>query len=160
MLKTVFSQLLSVFMITFAEKRKSFCNIMVTIIAAHVRQYPFSVLCIVAVWMLSLTPFFPETPLDDVKFIDKWTHLLMYGGTCSVIWWEYIKNHQSLDFEKLLFYAVLAPMAMGGLLELLQAYCTTTRNGDWLDFAANSCGVLLAVAVGRVSYRLVRKRWK
>ena len=39
---------------------------------------------------------------------------------------------------------------MGGLLELLQAYATTTRNGDWLDFAANTTGVTLAGIVGLV----------
>jgi hypothetical protein len=38
---------------------------------------------------------------------------------------------------------------MSGLLELLQAYCTGGhRNGDWLDFAANSIGVLLGNLLG------------
>ena len=40
---------------------------------------------------------------------------------------------------------------MGGVLELMQAYCTTTRNGDWLDFAANSTGVTIAGIVGLIS---------
>ena len=39
---------------------------------------------------------------------------------------------------------------MGGLLELLQAYATTTRNGDWLDFAANSLGVTLGAVFGMI----------
>ena len=53
-----------------------------------VRKYPLSLACILLIWILSLTPFFPETPLDNVDFIDKWTHLVMYGGTsvtCAVI---------------------------------------------------------------------------
>jgi hypothetical protein len=38
---------------------------------------------------------------------------------------------------------------MSGLLELLQAYCTGDhRSGDWLDFAANSLGVILGTAIG------------
>ena len=37
-----------------------------------VRNYPFTSVLVAIVWVLSLTPFFPETPLDDVKFIDKW----------------------------------------------------------------------------------------
>ena len=45
---------------------------------------------------------------------------------------------------------------MSGLVELAQAYATTTRHGDWLDFAANSVGVLLAAVLGRfVMPRLV-----
>jgi hypothetical protein len=44
---------------------------------------------------------------------------------------------------------------MSGLLELLQAYCTGGhRNGDWLDFAANSLGVLLGAVFGLLLYHL------
>lgn len=78
-----------------------------------VRKYPCSILCIAVVWILSLVPFFPETPLDNVVFIDKWVHILMYGGTCCVIWIEYIRHHTKPDYEKLLFWAFLAPIAMG-----------------------------------------------
>ena len=44
----------------------------------------------------------------------------------------------------------------------MQAYCTTTRNGDWLDFAANSTGVTLAGIVGLIGtivyYRFQREK--
>ena len=116
----------------------------------YIRKYPFSVTCICLVWILSLLPFFPETPLDNVEFIDKWVHFIMYGGTCLIIWLEYTLKHRSPDYEKLFFWAWLAPVMMGGVLELMQAYCTTTRNGDWLDFAANSTGVTIAGIVGLI----------
>ena len=86
-----------------------------------VRKYPFSIVCILIVWILSLTPFFPETPLDHVVLIDKWVHFIMYGGTCGVIWLEYIRQHEKPDYEKLFFWAWLAPILMSGMLELLQA---------------------------------------
>ena len=128
----------------------------------YIRKYPFSVICISLVWILSLFPFFPETPLDHVKFIDKWVHFIMYGGTCLVIWLEYVIKHGSPDYEKLFFWAWLAPVMMGGVLELMQAYCTTTRNGDWLDFAANSTGVTLAGIIGLIGslfyYRFQREK--
>ena len=57
-----------------------------------IKSYPLSLLCIILIGVLSLAPYFPETPLDDVRFIDKWTHLVMYGGTCSVVWWEHLRN--------------------------------------------------------------------
>ena len=117
----------------------------------YIRKYPFSVTCICLVWILSLLPFFPETPLDNVEFIDKWVHFIMYGGTCLIIWLEYTLKHRSPDYEKLFFWAWLAPVMMGGVLELMQAYCTTTRNGDWLDFAANSTGVTIAGIVGLIA---------
>ena len=122
------------------------------------RKYPLSLCCIVLIWVLSLVPFFPETPLDGIDFIDKWTHLVMYGGTCSVIWWEYLRSHQTLNAGRLFRYAWLAPVLMGGLLELLQAYCTAGhRNGDWLDFVANTLGVTLGTVVGLLLYYLFFK---
>ena len=99
-----------------------------------VRKYPLSILCILLIWVLSLTPFFPETPLDDVQFIDKWTHLVMY--------------HDSINWCKVVLLAAVGMILLGGLMELLQAYCTTTRSGEWLDFWADSAGVLLGSAVG------------
>jgi len=113
-----------------------------------VRKYPFSVLCITLIWILSLTPFFPETPFDNVEFIDKWTHLVMYGGTCIVIWIEYLRKHTVIHKGKLFLFAWLAPILMSGIIELLQEYCTTTRSGEWLDLVANSTGVTLAALLG------------
>lgn len=82
-----------------------------------VRKYPFSVFCILLIWILSFAPFFPETPLDDVAFIDKWTHLIMYGGTCLVIWTEYLRKHTLLNKKKLFCWAWLAPIVMSGIIE-------------------------------------------
>ena len=128
-------------------------------IVHFVSRYPLSILCVVLIWILSLMPFFPETPFDQVEFIDQWTHLVMSGGTCSVIWWEYLRNHQILDGEKLFFYAWLCPALMSGLLELLQEYCTFGhRNGDWLDLAANTMGVTLGALIGLLMYQLWFKR--
>lgn len=113
-----------------------------------VTKYPLSILCIALILILSFTPFFPETPLDNVQFIDKWTHLVMYGGSSSVIWWEYLRSHDILDKSKLLIFAVLGMIALGGIVELLQAYCTTTRSGEWLDFWSDTLGVIIGAAIG------------
>ena len=126
-----------------------------------VKKYPFSTFCFVLIWILSLVPFFPETPLDDVEFIDKWVHVLMYGGACSVLWLEYLLKHRQVDWEKVGFGAWLYPILMGGLLELLQAYCTFGhRNGDWLDFAANATGVTLAAVLGVIAAVAVKRNGK
>ncbi len=119
-----------------------------------IRKYPISVICIVLIWILSLVPFFPETPLDDVRFIDKWVHVVMYGGTFTVLWIEYARKHNAPDYKKLFVWAWLAPIVMSGILELLQEYCTGGhRNGDWLDFAANATGVTLAAIIGLLILR-------
>ena len=121
-------------------------------VSQFVRKYPFSTLCLALIGVLSFTPFFPETPLDNVKFIDKWTHLVMYGGTCSIIWWEHLrlckKETRRPNLRALFWFALMGMIILGGVVELGQAYCTTTRSGEWLDFYADSVGVLLGNAFG------------
>jgi len=124
------------------------------IIRHLLRRYPLTLLCLALVWYLSLFIMIPETRLSHVKFIDKWTHFVMYGGTCSVMWWEYLRCHKLLEGRKLFLYAWLGPVLMSGLLELLQKYCTTTRQGEWLDFAANTVGVTLGTIIGLVMYKV------
>lgn len=119
-----------------------------------VRKYPLSLCCIVLIWVLSLVPFFPETPFDDVAFIDKWTHLVMYGGTALVFWWEdalhssVTRRPSAAALLRFSLFTFIFLTAMGGLLELLQAYCTTTRSGEWLDFWADGAGALSGNAAG------------
>jgi len=120
-------------------------------------HYPLSLLCLSLVWYLSFFFFPPETPLNDVAFIDKWTHFVMYGGTCSVIWWEYLRSHDTLCGWKLLLLAVLGPIVMGGVIELMQKYCTTNRSGEWLDFVADSIGVGLGALFGLLVYRFKKR---
>ena len=127
------------------------------------KRYPLSTICIIVIWVLSLLPIFPETPLDDVAFIDKWTHLVMYGGTALVIWHEYYWSHHKAAPQqpvhipfRLLLIVTLALALMGGLLELLQAYCTGGhRSGEWLDFAADTVGAILGTLAGYLLTRIM-----
>jgi VanZ family protein len=113
----------------------------------YLRKYPLSILVILTIFYLS---FFkpPQTELDEIPNIDKLAHTCMYGGLCFMIWLEYLRTHRSLHRGKLVLWAIVAPIAMSGLIELLQEYATTYRGGDWLDFAANSLGALLAIPLG------------
>lgn len=120
-----------------------------TFLSHFLKNYPLSCICIAVIWYLSIW-FKPpeELELPSINFIDKWTHLVMYGGTCSVIWWEYLRRHRELQWKKLLLLAWLAPAVMGGVIELVQAYCTATRSGEWLDLIADVLGCTLAIGVG------------
>jgi VanZ family protein len=124
----------------------------------YVRKYPFSLVCFVIIWVLSLTPIFPETPFDNLPFADKWTHLVMYGGTCGVLWIEYLRSHTIYNKVKLFLWAWVAPIVMSGVLELLQEYCAGgRRDGDSLDLLANATGVTLAALFGMVLMKAWRK---
>ena len=87
--------------------------------------YPLTLICLALIWFLCLMIDMPETPVDDVPFIDKWTHLVMYGGTTAVMWWEYLRCHDRRIFWKLFLFAFLGPILMSGLIEILQENFTT-----------------------------------
>lgn len=125
----------------------------------HLKQYPFSFVIICAIFYLSLCPM-PQTEMDDIPFIDKWVHLCMYGSLSGVIWIEYMKSHRSVRFIKAVLPTAIFPLILSGSMELLQTCCTTTRNGDWLDMAANSIGVILGTIIGYYIIRPFMKRKK
>ncbi|MCD8306287.1 MAG: hypothetical protein LUC49_06490 [Prevotella sp.] len=138
----------------------------------------------------------PDTPLNQVRFFDKWTHLAMYAALVLVIVLEnairqkkkgglnekendsskclnekqnnssnYLnvpdnegcscraqrlsKHHSSNQDElKTILLTLATACAMGGLIELAQAYLTAgIRSGDWLDFAANAAGAALGAII-------------
>lgn len=133
-----------------------------------IRHYPLSCLCIVGIWVLCLIPI-PETPLSDIRFIDKWTHFVFYGGLCSVLWCEYGHRHKkgsksgnnksNVVNKTTLLWIIIAPIIMGGMIELAQAYCTGgNRNGDVLDWAADTVGVVIGQVIG-IPLALWLSRW-
>lgn len=123
-------------------------------IVRFAKHYPLSCLSAVGIWVLCLVPYFPETPLDDVSMVDKWTHIVLYAVLCVIVWAEYLRRHRTPNYHRLLWGAVVAPAAMGGLIELAQAYLTFGhRSGEWLDFAADGVGVLVGAAIGMLLAR-------
>lgn len=124
----------------------------------YLKTYPLTCVCLVLIWYLCLFKP-PRTSLDGIPFIDKWVHISMYLGTCSLMWIEYLRHHRRLSRLRLLVFAVLLPVLMSGVIELVQEYCTDTRSGDWLDFAANSFGVCLAAVLGNTLYPALISRY-
>jgi VanZ family protein len=123
----------------------------------YLRHYPITLLIAVCIVLLSLLPI-PDMKMDvQVPLADKWTHMVMYGVLTLAIWFDYRRSHQHLETGKLFLFAFLAPIAMGGLLELAQAHLTSCRSGEWLDFVANSIGVCLG-CVGGLFMRRPKKR--
>ena len=118
-----------------------------------VRKYPLSLLLTVAIWVLCLIPV-PETPLSDVTMIDKWTHIAFYlvlSLTIGVEDWRARRvgrlvrlSPQAGVWHHRLLIIFILPACMGGLIELVQAYCTNgMRSGEWMDFLADAIGSAL-----------------
>ena len=118
-----------------------------------IMAYPFATCLILVIWVVCLMPV-PETPLNNLTLFDKWVHISMY----AVMWAEYLRHHEKLNKTRLFIGVFLAPLLMGGLIELAQANCTGgNRSGDWLDFAANSIGVVMGNLIGMLLARCFAK---
>lgn len=111
----------------------------------YLKRYPISLFIIVVVIYLS---FFrpPSVEIGKIPGIDKLAHVCMYGGLSGMLWFEFLRNHRK--YYEVMWHAwvgaVLCPVLMSGVIELLQEYYTSYRGGDWFDFLANSVGVTLA----------------
>ena len=58
------------------------------------RQYPLTILLALAIWVVCLIPV-PETPLNEISFIDKWTHFVMYAVLTVVLLYEHRRASRS-----------------------------------------------------------------
>ena len=82
----------------------------------------------------------------------------MYGGLELVIWIEYLRHHNNLNWIKILFLGIIAPIAFGGLMEIAQMELTQDRSAEWADFLADSVGVLIGAAVGYFAIRTIFRK--
>ena len=114
----------------------------------YLRRYPVSLLLAVTIVLLSVLPLSDMKVGVQVPLADKWTHMVMYAALTIAIWFDYKRAHERCNAWRLLLFAFLAPIAMGGVLELVQAYLTTYRSGEWLDFVANTIGVCIGTVCG------------
>ena len=126
----------------------------------YIKKYPVSLVIILAVIYLS---FFkpPTTDLGTIPNLDKVVHICMYFGMSGMLWLEFLRAHRRdrTPMWHAWVGAFVCPVLFSGAVELLQAFCTTYRGGDWLDFAANPRGAVLAslVACFVLKPRVMRK---
>ena len=122
------------------------------------RQYPLTILLALVIWVVCLIPV-PETPLNEISFIDKWTHFVMYAVLTLVLLYEHRRalrsnvNAATAGHKKSnsgSAWLLLLPISQGCLVELAQAYLTTCRSGDWFDALCNTLGVLIGAGIGKL----------
>ena len=121
------------------------------------RKFPMSTGMSVAILIVSLIAI-PDTPLKDITLIDKWAHIGLYAALGLIIAHEYFHNHKHVTRKGMFLGIWLLPTLLGGVTEVLQAYCTNgNRNGEWLDFVANVVGSTLALIIGTLLVRYFSK---
>ena len=105
----------------------------------HRRAWIVSSFALVAIVVLgSLIPGgnAPKVPVGD-----KWQHFLTYCGLA--IWFCGVVRRSAF------LWVAGGLLALGGLMELLQALLTTARSADPRDMAANALGIACGLAVAQ-----------
>lgn len=83
----------------------------------------------------------------DISNFDKLVHFMMYVALSAAACKNFYQQEANFGTLKLYFWGIVFPIAFGGLIELMQAYLTTYRTGDWMDLLADSLGAIAAYAV-------------
>lgn len=100
-------------------------------------------------------------PVGDIDMpliphLDKLIHAIMFGGLFSAIAFDSYRDGYCMTRYRLLMYAAIA-VAAGGATELLQYAEDNVRSADWLDFAADAGGVVIAFFTAPPAIRAVIK---
>lgn len=115
----------------------------------------FAILITVIITILSTIPV-PDVPeLEDVPFFDKWVHFIMYGALTCAMYLDRYLTHHNIN-HKFIITAFIFPSLWGGFMELVQAYCTTCRSGDFLDFYADTFGAFLATIFSIALWKIAK----
>jgi len=123
------------------------------------KKYWLSTLVVVAIFILCFmkTSSLPKIPVRD---FDKAVHSIMFLGLAGVIFFD---NTRYLRFPiskmRIFWSTFIFPIALGGLIEILQADLTTYRTGDWFDFLFDVIGGLIGWGIALLINRfLLRKK--
>lgn len=117
-------------------------------------RYKYSVLVALVIIILSTIPIPEIKHLEGVPLIDKWVHFLMYAVMSVAMWIDQRNSTQPLSITYYLWMLII-PSCLGGILELVQAYLTTCRSGEWLDAIADTIGAV----IGTVGCYLISWIW-
>lgn len=99
--------------------------------------------------------------LFKIPHFDKAVHFFIFMLMAMATAHDFVfrKKENVLNVNALLLYAVALPTVYGGVIELIQQYCTVSRTGDWLDLAADFLGAAV-YAVFAVAYNRKKNNGK
>lgn len=96
----------------------------------------------------------PQMPLLETHS-DKFWHTLMYVGLAGVLMCGLLFDRRGRWLHACAAWVV--SMGYGGVMELLQEWCTVSRTGDWYDWYADMLGAAIGVAGTYIFFWICKK---
>ncbi|MCQ2310344.1 MAG: VanZ family protein [Paludibacteraceae bacterium] len=107
-----------------------------------IMRYRYSSLLSLVIAVLLLVPMPEDIEEPFFPNMDKLVHVGLFFVLTLVLYWETHRLSTTQRFAGLIMIAW--PVLLGGLLELVQQYCTTYRTGTSGDWLADLLGVIIA----------------
>ena len=111
----------------------------------HLKQHPAQAYFLsgtIALIIIGLS-LSPLEKLPDVAGTDKTHHIIAYG---------LLAIPTAIAVPKRIWILATCYLLLGGIIELIQPL--VNRYGEWLDFGANLCGVVIGSALGMFLHSL------
>jgi VanZ family protein len=86
----------------------------------------------------------------SIPDLDKLIHLGMYFLLTFVMIYDVKKVKPDQSFKKIILITGVIAISIGGSLEMLQIFLTSTRSGEFLDFIFNTIGSVCAIILWSV----------
>jgi len=122
------------------------------------KKYGFSLLVITIIFILCFmnTKSLPSVPVQN---FDKTVHAIMFLGLACVIFFDNTRYlRYPISTIRILLGTFLFPVALGGLIEIMQTFLTTTRTGDWFDFLFDGIGAFVGCIIALLTNYLFLQR--
>ncbi len=119
----------------------------------HLLRYLPAVVVAIVIAVLSLIEN-PQMPLLETHS-DKFWHALMYVGLAGVLMCGLLFDRRGRWFHACVAWGL--SMGYGGVIELLQEWCTVSRMGDWYDWYADMLGAAIGVAGAYIFFWICTK---
>jgi len=111
------------------------------------KKYGLSLLCLTVIFILCFMKT-SSLPAPPVRNFDKVVHAFMFLGLSGVVFFDNTNYLRSAISNSRIFWGTfLFPTLLGGLIEIMQAYLTTYRTGDWLDFLFDGVGAIIGCGI-------------
>jgi len=123
----------------------------------YVYKYWMSGLCFFIILYLCLMPGkkFPEVQFNFFIPLDKMVHFTMFFGFALLLTSDQRKTNK--DFSTYSPWVILAASGYGLLIEVMQAFLTTTRTADYFDWVADTSGAISAALLYALLLKLLQK---
>lgn len=109
------------------------------------RDYWKSIVFTLLIFYLSFAKPASFKELNVINLTDKTAHYLVYVAYGMVLIFDFLrKNRKGYSTFAFIGFCIVAPILLGGIIELVQENFFKPRSAEWIDWLADVFGILTA----------------